>query len=115
MTAESYFVGILKTGISLDRVYPIKLPQNPTYPAIRYSIDASSDGNLDTIEEAPYLYAFECIVHAEKYADIVTYTDSVKSVCEANQWQLSDISDGAFDYTTQTYARLLRVSFISLY
>mgnify|MGYP001250097951 CR=1 FL=1 len=99
------------SGVVSDRIYPIKLPQNITYPCLIYRVDeAVVEGTLDIEANPTCLYVFENMYYANSYSQIIAITDALRDICTENDWNIDSFVDMDFDSDVSVFSRVLRIS-----
>lgn len=106
MSIESGLFDVLKTIPSVgSRVYPLILPQNPTYPAIVYQRISSFDtGTIDGTESLD-MARFQIKAYARTFQEVITVRDAIKAImsCKANK--LMHMSD--YENDTKLYSEMI--------
>ena len=110
MSTEALYYQTL-TAIPLigGRAFPVKLPQDVTYPAVIYSVETEIEGRL-SIDEVEGLYAFENTFYATSYSDIIAITESFRDISIANGWNIAGYADLGFEADKSVYARALVIN-----
>lgn len=111
MSVEAAVFGALTGSEALaalvgTRIYAIKLPQKPAYPAVTYrkltgAPDYALDGPTGDVQAS-----FTISLWAKTYEDTKTAAPAVKATMEAAGYQCVDDSDD-YDDQVQVYQNLL--------
>lgn len=108
-TEATYYQELVGIPQVSGRAYPIKLPQNPTYPAVIYNVEVEIEGRL-SIDSADGLYAFENIFYATSYSDIIAITESFRDISISKGWNIVGYTDLDYVEDKQVYARALIIN-----
>lgn len=117
MTTEALYYNTINDGLATllsGRVYPVKLPQNVQFPAMLYSVDdAEADGYVELSKPPPFTFVFSNTFYASSYADIIAITESLRSICYGQNWNINGFADGSYDEDLKTYSRTVSVTVVS--
>ena len=114
MDAEALYYETLTTNTALSavlngRVYPVKLPQTPTYPALMYDVEVEVD-ELTTVSAVRGLFSFTNTFYAASYGDIIAITKAFRDISMEKHWNIQGYVDLDFVTDKNVYARALIIS-----
>jgi hypothetical protein len=113
-TEALYYQTLLNTSTISNmlgnRVYPVKLPQNVTYPALMYDVEANIEAMLDASCVTWGLFSFSNTFYASSYSDIIKITEALRDVSQAKGWNIEGFADLEFSTENNVFARTLIVN-----
>lgn len=118
MSTEALYYTTLSTdtmlsGIISTRIYPVRLPQNVTYPCLMYSVEAEVEGLLDVAENPTSIYTFENTFYASTYPEILQITEALRDICHSMDWNISGFGDEPFVVEQNVFSRTLMITIVS--
>ena len=114
MGVESSYYSVLTntttlTDVVATRIFPIKLPQDVTYPAMFYNVEAEIEGRL-SIDDVEGLFSFENTYYASSYGDIIKITEAFRNISKLKGWNIAGFTDLEFVVDKNVYGRTLIIN-----